>query len=306
MGRIRTIKPEFFKHEELFDAEQESGLPLRLAFAGLWTVCDREGRFEWKVRALKTDILPYDEVDFSRVLDALMTRGFIARYRVGEREYGFVPGFARHQVINNRESSSQIPPPPENPSPPKVSSREARVDDASTTRHDLAQGEGKGREGKGTVASATAAATGAQPQPHDGDAEDDPESWTDDRLWEEVLAAVGLQGPQIPTHWQAPGGIRHVGRWRHQLGIPCRLIVAESRASRANHADPPNGPKALDGVMKRLASDLEAEPMRAETRRPNGARPGQEQPETPEQRRARWARMAGHVSDPPAKAGTAP
>jgi hypothetical protein len=30
MSRIRTIKPDFFTHEDLFDAEQESGLPLRL------------------------------------------------------------------------------------------------------------------------------------------------------------------------------------------------------------------------------------------------------------------------------------
>ena len=27
MARIRTIKPEFFKHEDLFDAEKETGLP---------------------------------------------------------------------------------------------------------------------------------------------------------------------------------------------------------------------------------------------------------------------------------------
>ncbi|GAA4169527.1 hypothetical protein [Shinella granuli] len=80
MARIRTIKPEFFKHEGIFDAEQETGLPLRLAFAGLWTQCDREGRFAWRPRQLKVDILPYDELDFLRVLDALATRGFIVKY----------------------------------------------------------------------------------------------------------------------------------------------------------------------------------------------------------------------------------
>jgi hypothetical protein len=45
MGRIRTIKPEFFSHEALFDGERETGLPLRLAFIGLLCQCDREGRF---------------------------------------------------------------------------------------------------------------------------------------------------------------------------------------------------------------------------------------------------------------------
>jgi hypothetical protein len=34
MARIRTIKPEFFRHGGLFDAEIETGLPLRVAFAG--------------------------------------------------------------------------------------------------------------------------------------------------------------------------------------------------------------------------------------------------------------------------------
>lgn len=27
MARIRSIKPEFFQHEALYDAERESGLP---------------------------------------------------------------------------------------------------------------------------------------------------------------------------------------------------------------------------------------------------------------------------------------
>ena len=63
MGRKRFVSPEFFKHPELFDAEVSSGLPLRLAFAGLWCQCDRRGVFAWSARALKTDILPHDDVD---------------------------------------------------------------------------------------------------------------------------------------------------------------------------------------------------------------------------------------------------
>ena len=102
MPRIRTIKPEFFCHEELFDLEQETGLPMRIAFAGLWTVCDREGRFKWRPRTIKAQVLPYDEVEFSRVLDALATRGFVVKYASDGCEFGYIPGFNRHQVINNR------------------------------------------------------------------------------------------------------------------------------------------------------------------------------------------------------------
>lgn len=148
MARIRTIKPDFFKHEDLYDLEVETGLPVRVAFAGLWTCCDREGRFEWRPRALKTDILPYDEVDFSRVLDALTTRGFVQRYASNGKEYGCVPGFSRHQVINNREKPSDIPEPTQGIEKEQEVTPEPRVDHASTTREGSAQAEGEGK-GKG-------------------------------------------------------------------------------------------------------------------------------------------------------------
>lgn len=135
MGRIRSIKPSFFKHEELFEAEKTSSLPLRVAFSGLWTVCDRDGRFAWKPRTLKTDILPYDDVDFSAVLDALAAGGFIVRYTVSGREYGCVPGWNEHQVINPREAKSVIP----------ESDASARVNVVAIP----ARGEGKGREEEG-------------------------------------------------------------------------------------------------------------------------------------------------------------
>jgi len=109
--RIRTIKPEFFNHEGIFDAEHETKLPLRLAFIGLWCAADREGRFKWESRRLKTQIMPYDSCDFSRVLDALTTRGFIVKYATESGEYGCIPSFNRHQVINNRERDSELPEP---------------------------------------------------------------------------------------------------------------------------------------------------------------------------------------------------
>lgn len=144
MARIRTIKPGFFRHEELFEAERETGLPLRIAFAGLWTAADREGRFRWSPRQLKLDCLPYDDVDFARVLDALNTRGFIVRYAVDGKEYGYIPSWSVHQVINNREAASEIPEPKEI----NTLTRDARVDDSSTTPLVHAQVEGKGREGE--------------------------------------------------------------------------------------------------------------------------------------------------------------
>ena len=145
-GRIRTIKPEAFLDEELWDLEVETGLPIFRGFVGLWTQADREGRFEWRPRALKTAILPYWDGDFSRVLDACVTRGFLVRYASGGREYGVVKAFTRHQLINNREIESELPEPPDTSMLPDTSTRAPRVDDACPTRHVPARVEGKGRE----------------------------------------------------------------------------------------------------------------------------------------------------------------
>ena len=144
MARIRTVKPELFRHEALFEAEQQSKLPLRLAYIGLFTACDREGRFKWKPRALKLDVLPYDQVDFSRVLDALVTHGFIVKYAFEGDEFGCIPSWSQHQVINNRESTSLLPSPEES----TTCTHESRVGDASVTPLVHTQVEGKGKEGK--------------------------------------------------------------------------------------------------------------------------------------------------------------
>lgn len=157
VARIRSIKPEFFRHEALFEAEKTTKLPLRIAFAGLWTAADREGRFRWSARQLKLDCLPYDDCDFSRVLDALVTRGFIVKYAIDGKEYGCIPSWHQHQVINNREKASDLPPPSEI----NTLTRDPRVENACATPLECAQWEGKGKEGegKGKISRSVADAT---------------------------------------------------------------------------------------------------------------------------------------------------
>ena len=138
MARIRTIKPDFFKHEGLLAAEVESGLPLRLGFIGLWTVADKSGRFKWRPRAIKVEVFPYEDVDFSRVLDALTTRGFIRHYACGTEEYGMIPSWEKHQHINNREIKSELP---------DISTGKEIMHASSTRRaRDTRGREGKGKE----------------------------------------------------------------------------------------------------------------------------------------------------------------
>jgi hypothetical protein len=172
--RIRTIKPEAFTDEDLWDLEEETDMPIFRAFSGLWCHADREGRFEWRPRALKAGILPYWDGDFSRVLDALTTRGFIVKYTSSGREYGCIPTFLRHQVINNREEDSKLPAPPLPPEEPEQLSQLARVEHASGTRQarvahascaHTSGTEGKGREGNGRERPASFEASPQQDSP---------------------------------------------------------------------------------------------------------------------------------------------
>lgn len=111
MPKIRTIKPEFFIHEGLFDAEFDYRLPLRVAFMGLITCCDRLGRFRWQPRRLKLHTVPYDPVDMNQVLDALVERGFIVKYNYESEWYGFIPSFLSHQKVSQHEAESILPKP---------------------------------------------------------------------------------------------------------------------------------------------------------------------------------------------------
>jgi hypothetical protein len=141
VARIRTVKPSFFRHFDLFQAEKETGLPLRVAFAGLWTVADKEGRFEWKPQEIKLDCLPHDDVDFSRVLHALVTRQFIRKYASGGRAYGWIPSFKDHQIVNNREKESSLPAFSQGLEIIEELTPGARVTHASPTRQDSGKAE---------------------------------------------------------------------------------------------------------------------------------------------------------------------
>lgn len=113
IGRMRGVRPTYFQNGELYDLEEATKLPIRVALKGLECWTDRAGRFEWNPRTLKLNILPYDPIDFSLVLDALERGNFIARYEVGGRFYGAMnPEVWKQQNINKNEAQSEIPEPP--------------------------------------------------------------------------------------------------------------------------------------------------------------------------------------------------
>ena len=115
MPRIRTVKPEFFAHEQLNDLEEaHPRLRPMLVFEGLWGHCDKEGRFEWRPRTLKRNILPFVTFDINETLELLRVHGFIAQYEAGGKLYGYIPTFKEHQRITGSEAYD----PPKYPQPP--------------------------------------------------------------------------------------------------------------------------------------------------------------------------------------------
>lgn len=108
MARIRTIKPEFFRHEGLQDLAAKHGAHVMLVFAGLWGHCDRAGRFEWRPRTLKLDILPFLEFDMEQALTLLEQAGFIERYEVDGKQYGSINSFTEHQNIGGKERDAPL------------------------------------------------------------------------------------------------------------------------------------------------------------------------------------------------------
>ena len=72
-----------------------------------------------------------------------------------------------------------------------------------------------------------------------------------DRFFEELLSALGLYAAALPGWWQGWPPRLHVQRWREKLGLSQDEIIAIAVASRSEHPEPPDGPKALDRAMQR-------------------------------------------------------
>lgn len=104
--RIRSIKPEFFTDEDI------ALLPAlcRIAFQGLWCHADKAGRLEDRPHRLKVLVLPYDDVDFVEVLNALVAARFVQRYSGPDgRAYLQIRSFLKHQRPRPDEPESQLP-----------------------------------------------------------------------------------------------------------------------------------------------------------------------------------------------------
>lgn len=140
MARIRSIKPDFFRHEALQDLEiANPGSYPMMVFAGLWGHCDSKGRFEWRPRQLKLDILPFLPFDMAETLEILAKSGMVNRYEVDGKSYGEIPTFEKHQRLSGKEVTEGEKHPEPN--------GEATGKQSGSNRDEQESQEGKGREG---------------------------------------------------------------------------------------------------------------------------------------------------------------
>ena len=102
----------------------------------------------------------------------------------------------------------------------------------------------------------------------------------DEGFFGPLLTALGFDpdGP-LPGWWQGWPPREHVRRWRDELGLSEAEIIAAAEASRTEHPEPPDGPKALDRVMQRTAQRKSDEASR-KRRKPKTSAPQEPRPIT--------------------------
>lgn len=74
-----------------------------------------------------------------------------------------------------------------------------------------------------------------------------------DEVFGNLLSALSLDPAALPGWWQGWPPRLHVQRWRDELGLTEAEIIVAAEASRQEHPEPPDGPKALDRAMQRAA-----------------------------------------------------
>jgi hypothetical protein len=150
--RIRSIKPEFYKHDGL------AALPplTRILFTGLWCMADSAGRLEDRSKRIKAEVLPYDDCDIENMLRELANAGFIERYEVKNEHFIAVCAFRRHQRITGKESEAESRfPAPTGSKGASKGKRRGNNGETPEQQPESLEGKGDGREGKGDDAAAT-------------------------------------------------------------------------------------------------------------------------------------------------------
>jgi hypothetical protein len=134
--RIRTIKPDFWKHETMCRQPAE----VRLLALALLNYADDEGYFQAHPALIRGELMPFEESTrkIPKLLEALQAIGYLTLECAADgREIGHITNFLKHQRIDK----------------PKRSKITRGVQDSSTTHprliHDSSKEEWEGEQGTG-------------------------------------------------------------------------------------------------------------------------------------------------------------
>ena len=108
--RIRTVKPEFWRSQDIADLDWEH----RLVFIGLLSYVDDNGVGRDDFRIIAAELFALDDpltepsVRVQEALNVLASAGLIVRYSVSGKRFFEIPTWDRHQKIN-RPSAPRFP-----------------------------------------------------------------------------------------------------------------------------------------------------------------------------------------------------
>lgn len=204
MPRIRTIKPDFWKHEVLSELPEAT----HLLAAALLNYADDEGYFNANPALIKAECSPLREpsVSIQESLTHLSSVGYI---RVGTaedgRRYGKIVKFADHQRVNRPTGS-------------KIKELNIAWGDSLRTHGTITEDsppEGKGKEGKGKDTCAAEAPRKARRQDH---------------VFEALAEACGLDWKALPQ--TARGSLNKAAKELRDIDATPDQIHARARAYR--------------------------------------------------------------------------
>jgi hypothetical protein len=81
----------------------------RIAFQGLWSIADREGRLEYQPKEIKLYTVPHDDVEIDDLLEEIRVARLIVFYQVDSRPLIWIPRFKVHQPLHWHEKESELP-----------------------------------------------------------------------------------------------------------------------------------------------------------------------------------------------------
>jgi hypothetical protein len=145
MARIRTIKPGFFRSDDVTPLSYRA----RLTWVGLWTYVDDDGRGKDNARIIKGEIWTLEDdithVEVEEDLDELHRHDRISRYEVDGKRYLVINKWDEHQVIS-RPTPSKLPEPTGENMLPHAALTDDSVSAPPLDTAGRGKGSGRGRE----------------------------------------------------------------------------------------------------------------------------------------------------------------